>query len=329
MRLGLGAAFVAASQLCSDRTLAAEGDRVLQGEAYARLKSASLIVLLDGQKKGSGAIVDSSGLVITAAHAIGNKGSHVEVLIDNTERLRVEVVAVDLGHDMAVLRLPPRQGGYPFLPLADRTPQPGQTLFCLGQPTNLSVPVLFHAVVANDVPTFIQILRDYVPAHALQGNLPGGTSGGPWVDHQGRLVAVQFGILQISNTPIGVAFASPVRAAQQLLATRKNATTPYTGLVASELWRQQPHFFRLFPPQSEGLFVTSVTANEPAARAGLKQWDLIVEAEGRSIRFLDEFLMIVRRKKPGERLSIAIFEPGATTKREVSISLGLLEASWR
>jgi len=66
-----------------------------------------------------------------------------------------------------------------------------------------------------------------------------------------------------------------------------------------------------------------------AARAGLKQWDLIVEIEGRPIRHRDEFLLIVRRKQPGTRLSFGILEPGATTKREVTITLGLLEASWQ
>ena len=320
---------VSLAHLESKSVVAAEENSVLQGDVYARLKASFLVVMLDGQLKGSGALVDATGLAITAAHAIGQKGSRLEVLTASAERLRVEVVAVDLGHDLALLRLPAREGGYPFLPLADRPPQPGETLFCLGQPANLSVAILFHAVLANEVPTFIQILSDYVPAHALQGNMPGGTSGGPWVDNKGKLVAVQFGILQNNNTPIGVAFASPVSAVQQLLATRKNAATPYAGMVISELWRQPPHFFRLFPPQSEGLFITSITLNQPAARAGLKQWDLMIEAEGRPIRFLDEFLLVVRRKKPGERLSVAIMEPGATKKRDVIITLGLMEASWR
>lgn len=329
LRLGLGAAFVAASQLCSDRTLAAEGDRVLQGEAYARLKSASLIVLLEGQMKGSGALVDGTGLAITAAHGIGQKGSRVEVLTAAAERLRVEVVAVDLGHDLALLRLPHREGGYPFLPLADRPPEAGNMMFCLGQPETLGVSVLFRATMANAVTTFVQVLGDYVPALAIEGTLPPGTSGAPWVDGEGRLVAVQFGFLHMHNIPIGVAFASPLSAVRSLLSSRQHASTPYTGMVVSELWRQQPNFLRMFPANTEGLFINSISANQPAARAGLKQGDLIVEIEGNSIRFRDEFLTKVRTKKPGDQLSIAILEPGSSTKREVSIALGLLEASWR
>jgi serine protease Do len=329
LRLGFGAAFMAASQLCCEPARAADGNEVLQGAVYARLKSASLVVLLEGQMKGSGALVDASGLVITSAHGIGQKGSRVEVLTATAERLRAEVVAVDLGHDLALLRLPAREGGYPFLLLADRPSQPGETLFCLGQPESLGVPVLFRTIMANEASTFVQVLTDYVQALALEGTLPPGTSGGPWVDNQGRLVAVQFGFLQMHNIPIGVAFASPLNAVRQLLTTRKHAATPYTGMMISELWRQQPNFLRMFPLNSEGLFINAVTANQPAARSGLKQGDLIVEVEGRSIRFRDEFLTKVRTKKPGEQLSIAILEPGAPTKREVTITLGLLEASWR
>ena len=328
-RLAFGAAFVAASQVCGESALAADGSAVLQGDVYTRLRSASLVVLLEGQMKGNGALVDANGLVVTSAHGIGNKGSRVEVLTATAERLRVEVVAVDLGHDLALLRLPVREGGYPFLPLADRPPQPGETLFCLSQPESLGVAVLFRAIMANEVSTFVQVLSDYVPALALEGTLPPGTSGGPWVDTQGRLVAVQFGFLHMHNIPIGVAFASPLSAVRQLLITRKNAATPYTVMIISELWRQQPNFLRMFPPHSEGLFINAVTANQPAARTGLKQGDLIVEVEGQPIRFRDEFLAKVRTKKPGEPLSIAILEPGTPTKREVTITLGLMEASWR
>ena len=327
--LAFGAGVVAATQFGGVRAAAADESLVLVGEVYARLKAASLVVLLEGQLKGSGALVDASGLAITSAHGVGNKGSRVEVLTAGAERLRVEVVAVDLGHDLALLRLPTREGGYSFLPLADRPPQPGNTIFCLGHPETLGVSVLFRAIMANEAPTFVQVLSDYVPALALEGTLPPGTSGGPWVDTQGRLVAVQFGFLHMHNIPIGVAFASPLSAVRRLLITRKNADTPYTGMIISELWRQQPNFLRMFPPNSEGLFINAVTANQPAARTGLKQGDLIVEVEGQPIRFRDEFLTKVRTKKPGEQLSIAILEPGTPTKREVTITLGLLEASWR
>jgi serine protease Do len=131
------------------------------------------------------------------------------------------------------------------------------------------------------------------------------------------------------NIPIGVAFASPLSAVRRLLTSRKHAATPYTGMVISELWRQQPHFLRMFPTNSEGLFINSVTANQPAARSGLKQGDLIVAVEGEAVRFRDEFLTKVRNKKPGEQLSVAILEPGTPTTRDVNITLGLLEASWR
>jgi len=328
-RLALMTALGSLADLEGKAALANGGNAVLQSDVYMRLRSASLAVLLEGQFKGSGSLIDANGLMVTVAHGIGQKSSRVEVLTATAERLRAEIVAVDLGHDLALLSLPAREGGYPFLPLADRPPQPGEVLSCLGRPESLGVPVLFRANMANEAASFVQVLGDYVPALALEGTLPPGTSGGPWVDNQGRLVAVQFGFLHMHNIPIGVAFASPLSAVRRLLTSRKHAATPYTGMVISELWRQQPHFLRMFPTNSEGLFINSVTANQPAARSGLKQGDLIVAVEGEAVRFRDEFLTKVRNKKPGEQLSVAILEPGTPTTRDVNITLGSLEASWR
>jgi S1-C subfamily serine protease len=100
-------------------------------------------------------------------------------------------------------------------------------------------------------------------------------------------------------------------------------------MVISELWRQQPNSLRMFPPQTEGLFIVSVADNQPAARAGLKPGDLIVEVESRPVRFRDEFLSKIRSKKPGDQLSVGLIEPGVPNKREAMITLGLLETSWQ
>jgi S1-C subfamily serine protease len=329
LRIAVGALLAGTSKFGTQYAFAASAGATLTAEVYARLKAASLVVMLEGQMKGSGALVDAGGLVITSAHGIGRKGSRVEVLTAAAERLRAEVVAVDLGHDLALLKLPAREADYPFLSLADQLPGFGTAIFCLAQPESLGAPILFRGLVTNENPTFVQVLADYVPALALEGTLPPGTSGGPWVDIQGRLVALQFGFLHMHNIPIGVAFASPLGAIRQLLASRQHAKTPFTGMVISELWRQQPNSLRMFPPQTEGLFIVSVADNQPAARAGLKPGDLIVEVESRPVRFRDEFLSKIRSKKPGDQLSVGLIEPGVPNKREAMITLGLLETSWQ
>ena len=328
--LAFGAGVVSVTHLTAGQTMAASESAVRGGEAYARLKAASLMILVDGQQRGSGTLIDATGFAITAAHVIIRKGRRIEVISATAERLGAEVVAVDLGHDLALLRLPVREGGYPFLPLAEELPGPGADAFYIGTPVPMQKPVWLRAMVSGEGIAFTHF-RDigYIPVMTLAASMPRGSSGGSFVDTKGALLGVLVGGTMQNEAPAGFLFASPSEAIRKLLTNRQNAATPLLGMIVSELSRQHPNYHRLFPAEIEGLFVTTVTQNAPAARAGIKEWDLVIEAEGQKLARVNDFLALVRRKKPNENLAIGILEPGASSKRNVTITLGLLEASWR
>lgn len=319
-----------ASQLGSTRAIAAGGNAALQEGLYARLRAASLIILVDGQQRGSGTLIDASGFAITAAHVIQQKGKRIEVVSASAERLGAEVVAVDLGRDLALLRLPMREGGYPFLPLAEDLPGPGADAFYLGTPPPMQHTILLRGMVSGDGIAFISIQDiGYIPVMTLAASMPRGSSGGSFVNANGALLGILVGGTMQNGAPTGFVFASPSEGIRKLLTSRQNAATPLLGMILSELSRQHPNYHRLFPAEIEGLFVNTVTQNSPAARAGVREWDLVIEAEGRKVATVNGFLALVRDKKPHERLEIGILEPGASSKRNVTITLGLMESSWR
>ena len=330
LQLAAGALLAGASQLNSKRAIAAAGSAVIEGGVFARLKAASLMILVDGQQRGSGTLIDAGGFAITAAHVIIQKGKRIEVVSTSAERLGAEVIAVDLGHDLALLRLPVREGGYPFLPLAEELPGPGADAFYMGTPVPMQKPVWLRAMVSGEGIAFTHF-RDigYIPVMTLAASMPRGSSGGSFLDTKGALLGVLVGGTMQNEAPAGFLFASPSEAIRKLLTSRQNAATPLLGMILSELSRQHPNYHRLFPAEIEGLFVTTVTQNAPAARAGVKEWDLVIEAEGRRVATVNGFLALVRGKKPNESLTIGILEPGASRKRNVTITLGLMEASWR
>ncbi|HYW80974.1 MAG TPA: serine protease, partial [Thermoguttaceae bacterium] len=71
---------------------------------YEKAKLASVEVLVDDHMDGSGWFVDGQGLLFTAAHVIGRPGRRIEVISPTIGRIEAQVVAVDLGHDLAMLR---------------------------------------------------------------------------------------------------------------------------------------------------------------------------------------------------------------------------------
>jgi serine protease Do len=303
------------------------GDPAAPGDLYARLKQASVEVLVDDHLNGSGSLIAADGLVITAAHVIGRPGVRVEVLSPVAGRRKAEVVAVDLGHDLALLRAEPRDGGYPFLPVSDALPPPGTEVYLLGTPI-FRHAVLFRGTVACEEPSFEHLNPGYVAVTTLAATAPSGTSGGPWVDRHGGLIGVQSGVMSNNGTPVGVAFAGFLGGVRRLLETRQSASTPNLGAAVEEIWQQGRDVLDRFPPRTEGLIVKVLQADGPAARGGLKQFDLIVASDGQAVRLPAELLRLVRQKKPGESVALSVLGPDGTGKREVTVTLGRLEIGW-
>ena len=326
-RLGLSLFLLFALQITGLRAAESGGDLAARGELYSRVKQASIEVLVDDHLNGSGSLIAADGLAITAAHVIGRPGLRVEVLSPVAGRRNAQVVGVDLGHDLALLRAEPRDGGYPFLPLADALPPAGAEVYLLGTPI-FRHAVMFRGIVACDEPSFEHLNAVYVSVLTLAANVPSGTSGGPWVDRQGTLIGVQSGVMSTNGIPVGVAFAGLVGGVRRLLETQQSASTPSLGAAVEETWQQGRDVLDRFPPRTEGLVVKVLQADGPAARGGLKQFDLIVAFEGQPVRLPDEFLRLVRQKKPGESVTLTVLGPDGTGNRQVAVTLGRLEAGW-
>jgi S1-C subfamily serine protease len=73
-------------------------------EIYRRCCAAGVEVLIDGRHSGSGWFANTNGLVVTAAHLCRQPGKQVEIIPTAGGRLPVIVLAIDRGHDVAVLR---------------------------------------------------------------------------------------------------------------------------------------------------------------------------------------------------------------------------------
>lgn len=297
------------------------------GELYARVQPTSLSILVDDHLNGSGNMVSADGLVLTATHVIGRPGVRVEVLSPVAGRCKAEVVAVDLGHDLLLLRAELSEGNHPFLPLAEALPPPGEEVYLVGTPI-FRPSVMFRGTMARETLTFEHLNPGYVGVLSLAATVPSGTSGGVWVDRHGGLIGVQSGIMSNNKIPVGVAFAGPLSAVKRLLETRQNASTPNLGVAVEEIWQQGRDILDRFPPQTEGLVVKGLQADGPAARGGLKQFDLLVACEGQPVRLTDELLRLVRQKQPGEAMNLTVLGPDGTGRRQVAVTLGHLEIGW-
>jgi putative serine protease PepD len=157
-----------------------------------------------GSGTGSGFVLDDRGHVLTNAHVVGGS-SEVQVAFADGRRTGAEVVGVDAGIDIAVLRLPD-PGAPPPLPLGVSADiRVGDAVLAVGSPLGLSGTVTSGIVSAVD-------REPRRGAATIQTDAPinPGNSGGPLLDAAGRVIGVNTAIASLGSGNIGIGFAVPI-----------------------------------------------------------------------------------------------------------------------
>lgn len=299
---------------------------------YQQLRDVTVEVLIDGRISGMGTFVESDGLIITAGHLFEKPGQRIEVLSTAIGRHEARMVAIDCGHDVALLRVIPNKGekiNAPVAKVAKSMPKTPEQVFQFGAPI-CRRGVLQTGTVARDETVF-EYLGDQkalVEVFHVCATVQQGTSGGPWTDSKGRLIGVQSATMIINGSPAGVAFVAPLSAIKQLIKTKKTASTATLGVAVEELWQQSSDFVQRFPQGTEGVILKLIHKYGPADRAGLKEMDMVSHVDGKRVRWVTDFLNAVRRHKPGEKVELKIMFPGDAGTKTIRVPAAHLEVAW-
>jgi serine protease Do len=242
------------------------------------------------QGYGTGFVLRSSGIIVTNQHVVANAERVVVTLPDGGD-LPATVLGEDPVTDVAVLRV--TREGLPTVTLGRSTDlMIGEWVVALGNPyaylLGNAEPTVTVGVVSaterNILPGGDQtgLYLDMIQTDAA---INPGNSGGPLTNALGEVVGVNSSIFSSSGGSVGLGFAIPieraVRVADEII---KNGTVrrawvglEVEGARAMRDWKSQG-----------GVVLASVAPGGPAARAGLRAGDVLVEANGRRLRnYLD------------------------------------------
>ena len=238
-----------------------------------------------GQRWGAGSgIVLGAGRVLTNAHYV--RGDQVEVTFADGRTAEGSVTGRDIDGDLAVIEVD--TGGGAPLPWASGTSADiGMPVFAMANPGGRGLRVTFGFVSGIDR-TF-RGPRGRRITGSLEHTAPllPGSSGGPVLDAEGRL-------LGINTNRLGEGFYLAIPADEALrgradaLTRGESAAPPRLGIAIApgHVARRLRRAVGL--PEAEGVLIREVAEASPAARAGLAQGDLIVAAGGRPVRGIDD-----------------------------------------
>jgi Do/DeqQ family serine protease len=278
------------------------------------------------QSLGSGTIVRSDGVILTNHHNIEGAQDIVVVTADHRE-WPAKVLLDDPRIDLAVLKIEVRDERLPTLALDDRSDlQVGDLVLAIGNPFGVGQTVtngIISALERSDVGAGNGAAYIQTDAAINPGN-----SGGPLVDMAGDQIGVNTFIVSQSGGSAGVGFAIPARLAKQAIEAALGGASvvarPWLGVKTQALTAELARGMGL--TSNKGVVVTDVWPDSPAARAGIRNGDIILSAAGAAV-FDDPALAYqYNSRRPGETLPLVVAHGGAEP-RSVDVRLELPPAT--
>ncbi|MBW4437754.1 MAG: trypsin-like peptidase domain-containing protein [Pleurocapsa minor GSE-CHR-MK-17-07R] len=239
-----------------------------------------------GQSTGSGFVIDQQGHIVTNNHVVDD-ATLIEVRFFDGRIARGEIVGLDPDSDLAVIQVSdvPAEALFPLTLGNSGGLYVGQEVIAIGAPFNQAWTMTTGIVSALD--RSIQGLTQFSIGSAIQTDaaINPGNSGGPLLNLSGEVIGVNSQIISRTNSSAGVGFAIPsnlvARVAQQLIETGR-VQYSYLGISGQEMNLEILDALNL-PNTTNGVVVTRVERNSPAAQAGLQN----PVTQGNSITSLD------------------------------------------
>ena len=275
---------------------------------------------MGGRLDGSGVILDKNGSVLTALHVIRKKQKTYECLSRKLGRLPLKLVATYRGCDLALLSLPKRKQAYPTLSLANKIPEEGTKVFLIGSPI-FRHQLLLTGFIARRTPTFSWYDQAFTETFPITGMAAPGTSGGPWMNDKGEVFGIQVAGVTTDLGHQGVNSVVGIKSIKELLTAKKDIVVPTIGSAVEELWGQSPRLLEKLPTEIKGLLFRQVTSKGVCAKAGIKNEDIMLSANGKTYERIEPFIKYVRSLKIDSELNLKVCDAKGENKRQVKITL--------
>ncbi|WP_369407914.1 S1C family serine protease [Roseomonas rosulenta] len=263
------------------------------------------------QGAGSGFIIEPSGIVVTNGHVVGNATRVTVTTHDGTDYV-ARVIGADELTDLALLRITPRA------PLAavslgvSGNMRVGQWVMAAGNPFGLGGSVTSGIISARGRDIGAGPFDDFIQTDAP---INPGNSGGPLFNMQGEVIGINTAIYSPSGASAGIGFAVPsdlARPVVEALIRGGRVDRGWLGVSVSDAEEQGR--------RQRGALIMGVERGSPAARAGLRQGDLVTALNGEAVTTSRALVRGVAILPPGETVRLTLQRAGRA--QEIAVQIG-------
>lgn len=268
---------------------------------------------------GSGVIFTKEGYIMTNNHVI-NGADRIEV-VHNKRTYQAQVIGTDPSTDLALLKV--EASNLPAVKvISAATVSVGDWVLAVGNPFNLTSTVTAGIVSAKG--RDIGVLKGQFPLESFiqtDAAINPGNSGGALVNLKGELVGINTAILSQTGSYSGYGFAVPSDIVAKVYNDLKQfgqVQKAFLGVQVSDV--NEENYKKLELAEITGVFIASIEGDGAAARAGLKQNDVILKINNKNITSKASFDEQISYYKPSDKITLQVSREGKIIEKTLELT---------
>jgi S1-C subfamily serine protease len=276
------------------------------------------------QGSGTGIIVDEQGYILTNSHVVGDgKAEEIIVQLYDGREVKGSVLWNDRSIDLAIVKI--QATGLTAAELGDSEEvRIGSYAVAIGNPLGMAFDRSVTQGIISGLDRTITV-SDGQTQTTMEGlmqtdaSINSGNSGGPLLNSRGQVIGINSAKAQTGE---GLGFAIPINTAKPIIdeiKTKGEFNRSYLGIRGISV----ENFNQSYPENKlsaeSGVFIVQIYMDSPAAKAGMKEQDIITKLDGKDVKTMTQLITGLYAHRPGDTIPITIIRDGKTL--EISVTL--------